>query len=154
MINKRIKFPALFVPIVLQLLAHSTLLADTAPSKKQGVEQAAHFVTATAYNSFANQTSDDPWVTASGERLKIGRKVIAVSRDLEAKGLRFGTEVQIEGLPGTYVVSDRTAPRWKGRIDIWMGTDLKRAKAWGKRTVKILWSRPTVMASSAVLPER
>ena len=96
-------------------------------------------VTATAYNSVREQTDDTPLIAAWGDRLKPDMKAVAVSRDLLELGLTRGTEVEIEGLDGKYVVLDKMAPRWKERIDIHMGHDIKAAKAWGKRKVKIWW---------------
>ncbi len=96
-------------------------------------------VTATAYNSLPGQTQGNPSVTAWGDKLVPGMKAIAVSRDLISKGLGHGTKVKIDGMPGTYRVMDKLHKRWKRRIDIYMGKDVKAAKAWGKREVTIRW---------------
>jgi 3D (Asp-Asp-Asp) domain-containing protein len=55
--------------------------------------------------------------TASGEIVKSG--IVAVSRDLERKGLKMGTKIQIGNL-GTFVVKDRTALKNRGNVDIYM----------------------------------
>ncbi|MFC6634693.1 3D domain-containing protein [Microbulbifer taiwanensis] len=99
-------------------------------------------VDATAYNSVPGQTDDDPWVAAWNNRLRPGQKVIAVSRDLEKHGLTNGAKVKIEGLPGTYTVRDRMNKRFKNRIDVWMEKDIKKARQWGKKKLKISWVRP------------
>jgi 3D (Asp-Asp-Asp) domain-containing protein len=97
-------------------------------------------VTATAYNSVNSQTkAGDPTLTAWGDTLKPGMKAIAVSRDLIDDGLTHGTEVTIDGLPGTYIVRDKMNKRWEDKIDIYMGLDVEAAKEWGKRTVTISW---------------
>lgn len=96
-------------------------------------------VTATAFTSHRRQTSGDPFEGAWGDRLRPGMRAIAVSRDLEALGLERGTRVRIEGLSGEYVVLDRMARRWRRRIDIYMGTDRKAARRWGRRRVRIRW---------------
>ncbi len=96
-------------------------------------------VTATAYNSVPDQTRGNPNVTAWGEKLVPGMKAIAVSRDLIALGLKHGVKVRIDGLPGAYAVTDKLHRRWERRIDIYMGKDVKAAKAWGKRKVTIRW---------------
>ncbi len=96
-------------------------------------------VTATAYNSLPGQTSGDPAVAAWGDRLEPGMRAIAVSRDLIELGLGHGSAVRIDGLPGRYRVLDKTASRWKRRIDIYMGVDRDAALAWGKREVRIRW---------------
>ncbi|WKD49169.1 3D domain-containing protein [Microbulbifer spongiae] len=96
-------------------------------------------VDATAYNSVPGQTDSDPWVAAWNNRLRPGDKVIAVSRDLEKHGLTNGAKVKIEGLPGTYTVRDRMNKRFRNRIDVWMEKDIKKARAWGKKKLKIIF---------------
>ena len=103
-----------------------------------GVEQKAT-VLSTAYNSVAGQTQGNPNKTAFGDTLRPGMKAIAVSRDLEEKGLTAGTEVRIEGLGGSWVVRDRMHARWKNKIDIYLGKDVEAAKNWGRREVEIRW---------------
>jgi len=94
-------------------------------------------VTATAYNSFGYQTSGDPNITAWGDTLVPGMKSIAVSRDLIAKGLKHGTMVRIDTFPDTFYINDKMHRRWKNRIDIYMGKDVKLAREWGRKKVKI-----------------
>ena len=96
-------------------------------------------VTATAYNSLPDQTQGDPTITAWGDKLVPGMKVIAVSRDLISMGLTHGVKVRIGSLSGTYTVMDKLHKRWTRRIDIYMGNDVKAAKEWGKREVTIRW---------------
>ena len=98
-------------------------------------------VDATAYTSRVEETKQgDPFVTAWGDTLKPGMKAIAVSRDLIPLGLGHGTEVTIEGLPGKYVVLDKMNKRWEKKIDIYFGNDVKAARDWGKRKVRITWT--------------
>lgn len=96
-------------------------------------------VTATAYNSLPDQTQGDPTITAWGDKLVPGMKVIAVSRDLIPMGLTHGVKVRIGGLSGSYTVMYKLHKRWMRRIDIYMGNDVKAAKEWGKREVTIRW---------------
>jgi 3D (Asp-Asp-Asp) domain-containing protein len=96
-------------------------------------------VTATAYNSLLGQTSGNSSIAAWGHRLKPGMKVIAVSPDLLKKGLTRGTKVKIVGLSGKYRVLDKTSRRFKRRIDIYMGKNVRAARKWGKRRVRIKW---------------
>lgn len=96
-------------------------------------------VTASAYNSLRSQTNNNPNLSAWGDRLKPGMKAIAVSRDLIKLGLKHNTRVKIDGLPGYYLVKDKMHRRWKRKIDIYMGTDVKAARQWGKRKVTIRW---------------
>lgn len=94
-------------------------------------------VTASAYNSVKGQTDSNPNITAFGDSLKPGMKYIAVSKDLYRKGLKHDTPVKIKGLEGVYWVKDRMHPRWKNKIDIYMGVDVKAAKKWGRKKVTI-----------------
>ncbi len=97
-------------------------------------------VTATAYTLRPQETQDyAPGVAAWGDKLEPGMKAIAVSRDLIPMGLRHETEVVIEGLSGTYIVRDKMNRRWERKIDIFMGTDVERAREWGRREVTIHW---------------
>jgi 3D (Asp-Asp-Asp) domain-containing protein len=94
-------------------------------------------VTASAYNSVASQTDSNPHITAFGDSLKPGLNYIAVSKDLYRKGLRRDTPVKIKGFESMFFVKDRMHPRWKNKIDIYMGTDVKAAKKWGRKKVSI-----------------
>ncbi|MBR9913732.1 MAG: hypothetical protein GYB32_02710 [Algicola sp.] len=107
-------------------------------------------VTATAYNSLAYQTSSNPHITAFGDSLKPGLRYIAVSRNLLNEGLTHNTLVKVEGLEGTYLVKDKMNRRWKNKIDIYMGTDVKAARAWGRRKVNISYRVPILKDSSEV----
>jgi 3D (Asp-Asp-Asp) domain-containing protein len=82
-------------------------------------------VTASAYNSLPGQTDRSPQVGAWGDRITPGVKAIAISRDLGS---------------GEYVVLDMMPARWKRHIDVYMGDDLKAARSWGRREVKIWWT--------------
>jgi 3D (Asp-Asp-Asp) domain-containing protein len=120
--------PRLVLGVLMLALAHAALAADH-----------SLVVTASAFNSVAAQTDDNPTLTAWGDHLEPGMKAIAVSRDLIALGLGHGTRVRIEGLPGEYVVRDKMAARWKQKIDVYMGVDVKAAREWGVRKVRIHW---------------
>ena len=123
--------------VVLISVAIVLITADILPGEEEQVLK----VTATAYNSLPEQTLNDPSLTAWGEKLVPGMKAIAVSRDLIALGLTHGVKVKIDGLSGTYTVMDKLHKRWKQRIDLYMGTDVRAAKQWGKREVTIRWQR-------------
>ena len=99
-------------------------------------------VTATAYNSLAYQTNSNPNITAFGDSLKPGLKYVAVSRDLLRLGLKHNIPIKIEGLEGVYFIKDKMHSRWKNRIDIYMGIDVKKAKQWGRRRVCIDYGIP------------
>lgn len=111
-------------------------------------------VTATAYNSLAYQTNSDPHITAFGDSLKPGLNYIAVSRDLLDAGLVHNTEVKIAGFDNLFLVKDKMNRRWRKRIDIYMGTDVKKAKEWGKKKVTIAYciKAEDTISSLSLLP--
>ena len=67
--------------------------------------------------------------TASGEIVRSG--IVAVSRDLERRGLKLGTEIKI-GDMGTFIVKDRTSRRNRGNVDVYM-TSYKKALLFGRQ---------------------
>ena len=116
------------------------LVVLTIPTACTSTPERSMVVMATAYNSVESQTSEDPWVGAWGDPLRNHMKAIAVSRDLLEEGLTRGRQVRIEGLPGEYVVLDKMAQRWRKKIDIYMGDDVRAARRWGVRKVRIFWT--------------
>jgi len=94
-------------------------------------------VIASAYNSTKAQTEGNPNITAWGDTLQPTTKSIAVSRDLIKKGLTHNTKVKIEGFKGIYVVNDKMHFKWRNKIDIYFGTDVKAAKKWGRKKLNI-----------------
>ncbi|MGH8481428.1 MAG: 3D domain-containing protein [Nevskiaceae bacterium] len=120
------------------------LAVCAAPAAGEGPQRLSLDVTATAYNSTPAQTDDTPGHGAWGDDLdaavRPGLRVIAVSHDLAQKGLRRGQRVRIHGLAGEFVVLDRMPRRWRNRIDIYMHKDVRAARKWGRRRVKISWT--------------
>jgi 3D (Asp-Asp-Asp) domain-containing protein len=116
------------------ILVFCSFLAACA-DKRESME-----VVATAYSSEVQQTNSQPNLAAWGDILKPGTKAIAVSRDLLTLGLNYGTEVEIEGLSGTWIVMDKMHARWENRVDIYMGMDSDAAREWGKKRVLIQWN--------------
>jgi 3D (Asp-Asp-Asp) domain-containing protein/LysM repeat protein len=97
-------------------------------------------VIATAYTSHRSQTDRTPFLAAWNNRIRPGMKIIAVSPDLIRRyGITNGVRVKIGGLPGTYVVRDKMNPRLHNHIDIYMGTNRRRALRWGRRRVVLYW---------------
>jgi len=95
-------------------------------------------VTATAYTlSEAETKKGNVGLAAWGDQLEPGMKAIAVSRDLLAAGLDYGTAVKIEGLEGTWYVRDKMHARWRNKIDVYLGEDREAALRWGRRKVEI-----------------
>ena len=92
-------------------------------------------VTATIYHAVPEQTDSTPFITASGAHINPedpqGHRWIAVSRDLEEKGMTFGVKVYITGageLDGIWTVQDRMNKRWKNRIDFLVCKTIKGGK--------------------------
>ncbi len=97
-------------------------------------------VVATAYTSHRNQTDKTPFLAAWNNRIRPGMKIIAVSPDLIRKyGITNGTKVKISGLPGIYTVRDKMHRRMRNHIDIYMGTNRRKALRWGRRRVILYW---------------
>ena len=99
-------------------------------------------VTATAYNSVPSQTQGNPIIRAWGDSLKLEIPSIAVSRDLLALGITHNTPVKIEGFDSIFLVQDKMNKRWRNRIDIYMGKDIKKAKKWGRKKICIEYGLP------------
>lgn len=99
-------------------------------------------VTATAYNSLKSQTDSSPNITAFGDTLNPEMHCIAVSKDLLQKGLKHNVPVKIKGFEGFYYVKDKMHSKWKNKIDIYMGVDVKAAREWGRRKVVIEYGLP------------
>jgi 3D (Asp-Asp-Asp) domain-containing protein len=136
MMSARLLVASLIIAGLLILTSCSTI------QKPLQEKQQSLLVTATAFNSLPKQGQGNPNVGAWGDSIAPGVNAIAVSDDLVSLGLKRGTKVQIEGMKNEYVVLDRMPARWKKRIDIYMGNDVKAARAWGKRDVNIYWTVP------------
>lgn len=124
-----------FVLYAILILSSCSALPKTLQEKQRSI-----LVTATAFNSVPKQGPGNPTVGAWGDRITPGMNALAVSADLVSLGLTRGTRVRIDGISNEYVVLDRMPPKWKKRIDLYMGTDVKAARGWGKREVKIYWT--------------
>jgi len=101
-------------------------------------------VTATIYHATPEQTDSTPHITASNKIIDLGNpqkhRWIAVSRDLEAKGLTFGVKVKVTGagdLDGIWTVQDRMNRRWLSRIDFLVNKDMTGGK-WENVRVEII----------------
>lgn len=116
------------------------LLLSSCKNTDENSEEVTMKVMATAYNSVEEQTKKgNPNLTAWGDILEPGERAIAVSRDLIKLGLHHNQEVEINGLPGIYIVKDKMNKRWTKKIDIYMGLDKEAAKEWGKQKVEITY---------------
>jgi 3D (Asp-Asp-Asp) domain-containing protein len=93
------------------------------------------FVTATVYNAVQEQTNDHPLITASNKQINIndpgGHRWIAVSRDLEKLGFKFGVKVCIEKagkMNGIWTVQDRMNKRYNKHIDFLVSNSIISGK--------------------------
>jgi 3D (Asp-Asp-Asp) domain-containing protein len=75
--------------------------------------------------------------TASGEIVRTG--IVAVSPDLERKGLKLGTKIKINNL-GTFIVKDRTSRRNRGNVDIYMSS-YKKALRFGRQKHTLVFNQ-------------
>jgi len=73
--------------------------------------------------------------TASGEKVATG--MVAVSPDLERKGLKLGTRIKIDNL-GTFIVKDRTSRKNRGNLDVFMKSYTKALQFGRQRTTLVL----------------
>ena len=97
-------------------------------------------VHATAYTSHTDQTDSTPFLAAWSNPIRPGMKIVAVSRDLITKyGITNGSKIRISGLRGVYTVRDKMNKKWRKRVDIYMGTNRRRALRWGKRRVSLYY---------------
>jgi len=101
-------------------------------------------VTATIYHATPEQTDSTPDITASNKKIDMTNpqkhRWIAVSRDLEAKGLTFGVKVKITGaedLDGIWTVQDRMNRRWLSRIDFLVNEEITGGK-WENVRIEII----------------
>lgn len=124
----------------------SLILCSCHRKEKPGNESSFNWygreVTVSAYNSVASQTQGNPNITAWGDTLKPGMKVVAISRDLLALGIGHNSVMTIASLPDTFYVKDKMNHRWRNRIDIYMGKDVKKAREWGRQKLFICYAVP------------
>jgi len=109
---------AIAAAVGLAIVAPAVLKADTADPLVAQARLPLKTVTTwiTAYASVPEETSNHPFVTASGQWVRDG--IVA------ANFLPFGTRIQIPALFGDkiFVVQDRMNRKFSKRMDIWMPT--------------------------------
>jgi 3D (Asp-Asp-Asp) domain-containing protein len=94
--------------------------------------------TVTFYTPSVDETDDTPFITASGQRVRLG--ICAISRDLERIGFTFGKTIYVEGL-GSFEIQDRMHRRWRNRIDI-LVMSKREARQLGKiENVNVIFSK-------------
>ena len=137
MISGKLIFKFLMLPLLLIGGLGSCIEAETEAEAHDFEDWQTITVTASAYNSVEVQGQGNPRITAWGDTLSIEVQSIAVSRDLIKKGLKHNTPVRIKGFDGIFIVNDKMHPRWRNKIDIYMGKDKEKALKWGRRKVEI-----------------
>lgn len=99
-----------------------------------GVIKEPKMAEVSAYTSRVAETDSTPCIPADGsnicERFAKGEKMVA------SNDYKLGTKLKIGDL-GVFTVVDRMARRYtgKGNIDIYMGYDLKGARAFGRKNL-------------------
>lgn len=97
-------------------------------------------VKVTAYSPRKTETDSTPFTTAYNTKVRPG--IIAVSRDLFAKGWTFGRKVYIKSL-GVFTIEDLMAKRKKNQIDIFI-PETTKAIAFGRKNMEAhLLAQPT-----------
>lgn len=88
-------------------------------------------VSMTAYSSTVDQCDGDPFITASGSRVRDG--IVA------ANFVPLGTKIKIPALYGDkiFVVEDRMNRRYQSRVDIWMNTRQEALNFGVKKQIEI-----------------
>lgn len=101
---------------VVSAMAAFVLVATPGRIKAEGNVPQVQFMRITAYASTPDETSDHPFITASGLHVRDG--IVASNR------FPFGTQIEIPALFGdkVFTVEDRMAPNKKNTVDIWMPT--------------------------------
>jgi 3D (Asp-Asp-Asp) domain-containing protein len=92
-------------------------------------------VVVSAYTPRKIECDDDPYITASGLRVREG--CVAVSRNLFWEGWTYGKKIYIDQI-GIFTITDVMNERWTDRIDVFMWS-LDRAKLFGvKKDIKVV----------------
>lgn len=94
------------------------------------LEPGTYYIVVTGYSSTVAQCGPNPFVTASGQKVRSG--IVA------ANFLPFGTRLKIPEMFGDQVfeVQDRMAQRYWGRIDVWLPS-YSQASRFGARRLKV-----------------
>lgn len=111
------------------LIAQNNILTPNAVKTKKNKQKIAN-VWITAYSSAPEETDSTPFITASGNYVRVG---VAA-----ANFLPFGARFKMPELFGeqVFIVEDRMHKRFNDRIDIWFSTK-EEAKKFGKRLAKV-----------------
>lgn len=111
------------------LIAQNNILTPNTVKTKKNKQKIAN-VWITAYSSTPEETDSTPFITASGNYVRVG---VAA-----ANFLPFGARFKMPELFGeqVFVVEDRMHKRFNDRIDIWFSSK-EEAKNFGKRLARV-----------------
>lgn len=95
------------------------------------------YMRVTAYASVPDETSDHPFIMADGNHVYDGAAASNI--------LPFGTKIEIPALFGdkVFTIEDRTSPRYRNTIDLWMSSVTKAVYFGVSHTNIIVLSEPT-----------
>jgi 3D (Asp-Asp-Asp) domain-containing protein len=104
--------------------------ASAEPSYSKANAKEVYVRTVTAYTSAVEETDDTPFITASGNHVRVGTAA--------ANWLPFGTAIRIPEYFGeqVFVIEDRMNRKHPHKVDIWF-PEKKDALNFGKRTTVI-----------------
>lgn len=99
-------------------------------AREPKIEPGVYYIVVTGYSSTVAQCGPDPFITASGQKVRSG---IAA-----ANFLPFGAKIKMPEVFGDQVfeVQDRMAQRHWGRIDVWL-PNYGQAARFGARRLKV-----------------
>ncbi len=125
--------PADFVNIGSLINRGTSFLASSITNSeepKRAVVKASYVRTITAYSSSPEETDDTPFITASGNYVRIGT--------VAANWLPLGTAIRIPEIFGeqVFIVEDRMNRRHTDKVDIWFPNKGDALK-FGKQIAKI-----------------
>lgn len=128
-------------------LRNNSIQAELALELGRNTQKSLHdsrskrLVKVTAYSPRSEETDSTPFITAYNTKVRPG--IIAVSRDLFAKGWTFGRKVYIKSL-GVFTIEDLMAKRKKNQVDVFI-PETTKALSFGRRNLEIhLLAPPTI----------
>jgi len=120
-------------------LRNNSIQAELALEVGRNTQRSLHdsrskrLVKVTAYSPRSEETDSTPFITAYNTKVRPG--IIAVSRDLFAKGWTFGRKVYIKSL-GVFTIEDLMAKRKKNQVDVFI-PETTKALSFGRRNLEI-----------------
>lgn len=120
-------------PLTDVIVQNTELKEQITELKTQLNEVRVRELTVTSYSPRKKETDNDPFITASMQRVREG--TVAVSRDLFYDGWVFGRRVYIEG-EGVFTIADLMHARKTKQVDIFR-FNTKAASKFGKQQRRV-----------------